>query len=111
MRTETWPCYNLITNKNRVLRGIDMKITKTSDKALSLKNAREIANIGCNKCPCCGETKSHADYLFEDINKGIIRGLQKTWVEGLFKMKNMKCDFYHCLTCGAEWESEPYEWG
>lgn len=88
-----------------------MRITKTSDRVSSLESAKRIANIGCNKCPCCGETKSSISYYsLGEINKGIVSGLSKTWAEGFFKMKSMKCDCYHCLTCGAEWESEPYEW-
>lgn len=88
-----------------------MRITKTSDHATFLKNAKRVANIGCNKCPCCGETKQSTEYiLIGEWNKGIVSGLQKTWAEGFFKMKSMKCDCYHCLTCGAQWESEPYEW-
>lgn len=88
-----------------------MRITKTSDRFSALENAKRIANAGCNKCPCCGETKSSLSYFtVGEIHKGILSGLSKTWAEGLFKMKDMKCDCYKCLTCGAEWESEPYEW-
>ena len=88
-----------------------MKITKTSDKAYFLKIAEINANKGCDKCPCCGETNQSIEYLLTgEPNKGIVSGLQKTWAEGFFKIKNMKCDCYHCFTCGAQWESEPYEW-
>lgn len=70
-----------------------------------------ITNIGCSKCPCCGETRKSIEYISEGHpNRGIVSGIQKTWAEGFFKIKTMKCDCYHCLTCGAEWESEPYEW-
>lgn len=76
-----------------------MKITKTSDRAYFLKIAEINANKGCDKCPCCGE-----------IYKGIPP--IKTWYEGGFfkKGKYMKVKCYNCHFCGAEWESDPYEW-
>lgn len=86
-----------------------MKITKTSEYANRLKSAKAKANKGCLTCPCCGENKFTTEYsVFED--KGILAGLQRSWVEGLFRTKNMCCDVYHCCTCGAEWESDPYEY-
>lgn len=89
-----------------------MRITKSSRDAASLAVSSAVANAGCNKCPCCGETKSLSDYMNEGIwNKGVSgRGIERTWVEGLFRMRNMKCDCYKCYSCGAEWESEPYQW-
>lgn len=88
-----------------------MKITKTSDRVAFLNNARMVANKGCNRCPCCGETKSSMEYIsIGEWRKGIVSGLSKSWATGLLWMKNMRCDCYSCLTCGAEWESEPYEW-
>lgn len=88
-----------------------MKITKTSDRVAFLNNAKMVANKGCNRCPCCGETKSSMEYTsIGEWHKGIISGLSKSWVTGLLWMKNMRCDCYSCLTCGAEWESDPYEW-
>lgn len=88
-----------------------MRITKTSDRVAAFNNAKRVANIGCDTCPCCGETKQSIDYFIAgEFNKGIVSGIQKTWAQGFFKMKSMKCDCYNCLTCGAKWESEPYEW-
>lgn len=77
-----------------------MKITKTSDRAAFLKKAKENANKGCDKCPCCGENYKGFSPLI------------KTWYEGgiLKKGKHMKIDCYTCESCGAEWESDPYEW-
>lgn len=76
-----------------------MKIIKTSERASFLKMAKQNANIGCDKCPCCGEA---------------YHGLApiKTWMEGgLFRTaKYMKVDCYTCRSCGAEWESDPYEY-
>lgn len=89
-----------------------MRITKTSKEANKFVIAKEIANKGCDRCPCCGETKSWGKYMQEGItSKGILKGvINKTWVEGIFHMRNMKCDCYKCESCGAEWESEPYQW-
>ena len=88
-----------------------MKITKSSYEASMLESYKRIANAGCKRCPCCGESKSHLEYVsVGELHKGIVSGLSKTWAEGFFKMKSMKCDCYSCLTCGAEWESAPYEW-
>lgn len=89
-----------------------MKITKSLKEAASFSAMKAAANDGCNVCPCCGEAKSWSDYMKEGIlNKGIMAGfINKTWVEGVFRMRNMKCDCYKCYSCGAEWESEPYQW-
>ena len=89
-----------------------MRITKSSTEANKFIAAREVANTGCNKCPCCGETKSWSEYMQNGImNKGIFYGLiSKTWVDGIFRTRNMKCDCYECKSCGAQWESEPYQW-
>lgn len=77
-----------------------MRITKTSDAENRARMARDIANRGCNVCPCCGESKFVLDYLKEGIiNKGILDG-----ITSLYGHK----DFYVCKTCGAEWKSDPY---
>ena len=87
-----------------------MKITKYSNEALKLKTERDNANIGCSICPCCGETNDTLSYIKAGVlNKGIFSGIQRSWVEGFFKMRYMKADCYYCETCGAEWESDPYE--
>lgn len=85
-----------------------MKIIKTHSDANKFISAKAKANEGCLICPCCGESKFTTEYSMSE-NKGILAGLQRSWVEGLFHMKNMCCDVYHCYTCGAEWESDPYE--
>ncbi len=89
-----------------------MRITKTPLQHAAFENARKKANTGCGICPCCGETKSTTDYIKIGIlNKGVRKGgLNKTWADGIFHMRNMKCDCYKCYSCGAEWESEPYQW-
>ena len=75
-----------------------MKITKTASKAAEYKRNQEIANAGCDVCPCCGETKS------------VMPTAQISWLKGFLRMKHMRCDYYICRKCGAEWESEPYQW-
>ena len=69
------------------------------------------ANLDCHKCPCCGETKTTAQYVADGIyNKGLSSlPLTKSWVKGLIRMRHMRCDCYKCYSCGAEWESNPYE--
>lgn len=87
-----------------------MKITKTSDKFHKEKKNREDANFGCSVCPCCGESKPYEEYLFIGVvGKGVLGGTKKTWATGFFRIKTMQSDCYTCYTCGAEWESDPYE--
>lgn len=88
-----------------------MKITKTAEKVQAFEKAKMKANAGCEVCPCCGETQSVGYYISKGfLHRGISSGLCKTWVKGIFKIKNMHVDCYRCYTCGAEWESEPYEY-
>lgn len=79
-----------------------MQITKTSDRAAYLKQARRVANDGCDKCPCCGETY-----------RGFFAPPVRAWYErGLFRTgRHVAVDCYTCDACGAEWESDPYEIG
>jgi len=88
-----------------------MKITKTGDLVTRLKEEERKANAGCSVCPCCGESKSDWDYITEGISgKGVMLYAERTWAKGLIFIKHMKCNYYSCLTCGAEWESDPYQW-
>lgn len=89
-----------------------MVITKTSKEVKHFDALREIANRGCNKCPCCGETRTLIECIKQGEIKGISSGIEKTWTEGgLFKpTRYMKCDCWSCNTCGAEWESDSYEY-
>lgn len=87
-----------------------MKITKTSNEAKTLEDRKALANIGCYTCPCCGETKLSIEYFAEGVlHKGLIVGICRTWAKGLFKFRYMRVDCYYCDTCGAKWESDPYE--
>ena len=74
-----------------------MKITKTSDRAAWLREQERIGNLGCNKCPCCGEPYTGIPPI-------------KTWAEGFFTTKHYKVKCYVCRSCGVEWESDPYIW-
>ena len=88
-----------------------MKITKSFNKASKLMKNKIEANNDCNICPCCNETTSMLQYLHKGIiNRGIMDGIYKSYATGIFKTKYIRIDCYSCLTCGAEWESEPYEY-
>lgn len=88
-----------------------MKIVKTSKEARQEKMGREAANAGCTICPCCGEKKSWWHYMRKGKpNKGVSsHGIVRRWSQGVFRPRMMQCDVYYCNTCGAEWESDPYE--
>ncbi len=88
-----------------------MKITKSASAVAISRTQKALANVGCQKCPCCGETKTSIEYMMEGVAaKGVSSGLIKTWVEGTFRIRHMRCDCYKCYSCGAEWESDPYQW-
>lgn len=88
-----------------------MKITKTNKEYSNEIKRRKDANKGCKVCPCCGEKKT-LDYYIEKGKgiKGISGGLYSNIIKGFFNPKILRVDCYRCYTCGAEWESEPYEW-
>lgn len=75
-----------------------MKIIKTQEQVNRLKIGKEIANKGCDICPCCGE-----EY-------GSKIPACRTWAAGIFKTKYYKVNIYNCDSCGASWESDPYEY-
>ena len=83
-----------------------MKITKTPDDIKKFEYRKQVANEGCNKCPCCGETRSF------NYHSGKVTGIDSPVCtircKGFFNIKFYKIDKYKCFTCGAEWESEPY---
>lgn len=88
-----------------------MKIVKTAKKHKGYNLQKQKANEGCMICPCCGETKTVDYYINKGKGiKGISGGIYSTQTSGLFNTKVLRVDHYVCNTCGAEWESEPYEW-
>ena len=88
-----------------------MKITKGADKLAQEKLNKERASIGCNKCPVCGETRKFMDALTKDKKPGgILNATYSTFSKGIFKSRSFRIDHYSCQTCGARWDSEPYEY-
>lgn len=88
-----------------------MRITKLVNMSNMCQPSREVANIGCDVCPCCGERKSIFDWMEDGYyDRGIMGGIAKEYTAGVFQNKNMRIDAYRCYSCGAEWESDPYHY-
>lgn len=88
-----------------------MKITKGADILLKEKLNKERASIGCNKCPICGETRKHMEAITKTgKSEGILSATYSTFSKGLFRTKYFRVDHYTCLSCGAKWDSDPYEY-
>ena len=85
-----------------------MKITKTSSDVDFANWKRDIANIGCNVCPCCGERRTIWDWAKVGGSMYGISSTQSTSYVGFLFPKVVYTDCYSCATCGAEWESDPY---
>lgn len=86
-----------------------MKIIRTASDVSKSKSDRVSANVGCNTCPCCGETRQW-DYRLSGRPAGISPPLVARVNIGNFWMtRYASVDFYECYTCGAEWESDPYD--
>lgn len=87
-----------------------MRVTRTPEDAFYAQRWKRWANAGCEVCPCCGERKTEMEYCEEGVyNKAVSGGTCKRWAKGLFRVRYIQVDRYWCYTCGAEWESEPYE--
>lgn len=91
-----------------------MKIVRTAQAVKDFKQRKINANKGCNVCPCCGESRRWVDCRNNGLlNQGIFHGYGYTkYVSYGFlglKSKLMHIDTYTCETCGAKWESDPYE--
>ena len=51
------------------------------------------------------------DYTFSiGGSKGILSTGTRTFSKGVFKQRCFKIDGFKCLSCGCEWESDPYEY-
>lgn len=105
-----------------------MKVTKTREEYKNEKQRkaqiRSTALTGCDICPCCGESRDSLSYIKEGIyDKGIHSSIiNKDWygkkyerekgiLYQLFAMEKKRywqVNCFSCLTCGAEWESDPY---
>lgn len=82
-----------------------MKITSHKGHSSGSREFRKMqANIGCDKCPVCGERCSTRD---APCGKGI-QHYTHTYYKSLFNMNRYRADKYHCWTCGSRWESEEY---
>lgn len=79
-----------------------MKITYPNNRRLRSEERRYIANKGCDKCPCCGETGVGEPFK----RTGIHGGLTITYYPIFGKTKYADC--YLCQRCGAEWNSDKY---
>lgn len=91
-----------------------MKITKRTYPE-QLEQRKLAANVGCDVCPCCGETKSTVYYYFNQHDpkspvKGIYETHSETWRSKFLSTKKYlyRTDKYTCYTCGCKWESEEY---
>lgn len=73
-----------------------MRITKSSKDNKKYELLAIKANIGCEKCPECG-----------NLNTTRIP-TQKSWYSPL--KGHMKVTCYKCEVCGCEYESEPFKY-
>lgn len=88
-----------------------MKIIFDSSNDSSKMHLRMIANIGCDKCPICGETRKFYAGGPEKTPIGVMKSLVPArYTIGVFKRKNIQIDRYTCYSCGSSWQSDPYEW-
>lgn len=88
-----------------------MKVTKSVDDVKRFNTNKSIGNRGCDVCPNCGERSDYFDNLCSGKKTGGIMDTgARTWANGFFKTRYWKADTYKCMTCGCEWESDPYEY-
>lgn len=75
-------------------------------------DSRKVANLGCDKCPNCGEDKKDIEYIRTGVtSKGVSHYLFSEMHSYGFlhiKSKQFNYDEYECKTCGCKWKSD--EW-
>lgn len=77
-----------------------MKITKYPDDMNPYKIAEDLARKECRVCPCCGR-KQGVQELMSNNEKTI----------GIIHRKTINYLSFKCWSCGAQWDSEPFETG
>lgn len=100
-----------------------MKILKAPDELDIKVYLKEKELEKCSVCPFCGENRDYIDSIFKGHNYGISGGTCTTWYgrKDKFmhfsfkklipqKLKHWKVSYFSCETCGAKWESDPYEY-
>lgn len=93
-----------------------MKITKNPDKYDMNVYLKEKVLKECYTCPFCGENRKFGISMDKDgvpkshgIQDGIYYNIYVS--VSLFKKQLMKVNKFSCTTCGAKWESDPYDVG
>lgn len=77
-----------------------MKITKYPNDMDPYKIAEDLARKECKVCPCCGRRESVMErWCDNEKTVGIIHRKTINWLS------------FKCLSCGAQWDSEPFETG
>lgn len=77
-----------------------MKITKYPDDMNPYKIAEDLARKECRVCPCCGRRESVMERWCDN---------EKT--VGIIHRKTINYLSFKCWSCGAQWDSEPFETG
>ena len=77
-----------------------MKITKYPDDMDPYKIAEDLARKECKVCPCCGRRENVMERWCD--NKKTV---------GIVHRKTINYLSFRCWSCGAMWDSEPFETG
>lgn len=96
-----------------------MKITKKPDEFDMNVYLREKVLKECYTCPFCGEMRTYNPFKADKSGKLIKpygvwdRNIyhNKSVTVGFLKRKTMKIKHFQCMSCGAKWESDPYDDG
>ena len=110
--------------KMTLMKGVNrLKIVKLPKKYDMKEYYKKEALKGCESCPFCGENKKWGYNIHASKFEGILSRVCITWygrkdrlekfsLRKLIpqKSRNWKVSYFECKTCGATWESEPYEY-